>query len=58
MTSGFTLMPFFCTSAAASKIARACVSVISGYAMPRLWLFHGKKCQAEFRVVDQFDFRR
>ena len=30
MTSGFTLMPVFCTSAAASKTARACISVISG----------------------------
>jgi len=30
MTSGFTLMPFFWTAAAASKMARAWVSVISG----------------------------
>ena len=30
MISGFTLIPFFCTSAAASKTARACISVISG----------------------------
>ena len=29
MTSGFTLMPAFCTSAAASKTARACISEIS-----------------------------
>ena len=26
MISGFTLIPLFCTSAAASKIARACIS--------------------------------
>ena len=30
MTSGFTLIFFFATSAAASKTARACISVISG----------------------------
>ena len=35
MTSGFTLIPFFWTSAAASKMARACISVISGKVMPR-----------------------
>ena len=35
MTSGFTLMPDFCTSAAASNTARACISEISGYTMPR-----------------------
>ena len=30
MISGFTLMPAFCTLAAASKTARACISEISG----------------------------
>jgi hypothetical protein len=30
MTSGITLMPFFFTATATSKIARACISVISG----------------------------
>ena len=30
MTSGFTGMPFFATCSAASKIARACMRVISG----------------------------
>ena len=30
MISGRTFMPFFCTSAAASKTARACISEISG----------------------------
>ena len=29
MISGFTLMPAFCTSAAASNTARACISEIS-----------------------------
>src|ERR1700741_2912680 len=31
ITSGSTFTPFFATSTAASKIARACISVISGY---------------------------
>ena len=35
MISGFTLIPFFCTSAAASKTARACISEISGNDNPR-----------------------
>ena len=30
MTSGITLMPFLATCTAASKMARACISVISG----------------------------
>ena len=30
MTSGITLMPFLATSTTASKMARACISVISG----------------------------
>ena len=35
MTSGITVPPFAVTSHAASKIARACISVIAGYVMPR-----------------------
>jgi hypothetical protein len=35
MISGLTLMPSFCTSMAASKIARACMAEISGKRMPR-----------------------
>src|SRR5213075_3016483 len=34
MISGRTLIPFSCTSAAASKIARACISEISGKVIP------------------------
>ncbi len=35
MTSGSTLIPSFCTRQAASKTARACMAVISGYTMPK-----------------------
>src|SRR5438128_1473481 len=35
MTSGSTSMPAFATSQAASKIARACISVISGKTFPK-----------------------
>ena len=59
MTSGFTLIFFFTTSAAASKIARACISVISGYAMPRRqprWPSIGlNSCSSWTRCCDRFD---
>ena len=45
MISGFTLMPAFCTSAAASNTARACISEISGYTMPKT-----ATAEAEHRV--------
>ena len=35
MISGLALKPAFVASAAASKTARACIAVISGYVMPR-----------------------